>query len=300
MKLTEDVKEWERMEMEQGKGAIFVTGASTGIGRAAALQLDKLGYPVFASVRQKKDADDLHKAASEKLRPILMDVTDENSIARAKDEIAGALGGKGLWGLVNNAGISFRAPLEYTPMADFRRLYDANVFGLLAVTQAFLPLIRQSRGRIVNVSSLTSLWVTPFHGIYSSAKMAVNGISEALRMELMPFGVKVILMIYGGVQTELWDRVEKATTDLTSHFPPDFDQLYAARQRRAFEYFASAGRSGLLAQHAAEPIVHALTSPNPKRVYLAGPGARPASILTKLLPGRLKDRFIIKSMGLDK
>ena len=287
------------MEMEQGKGAIFVTGASTGIGRAAALQLDSLGYPVFASVRKKQDADDLQEAASEKLTPVLMDVTDENSIARARDEITGALGSRKLWGLVNNAGISFRAPLEYTPMADFRRLYDANVFGLLAVTQAFLPLIRQSRGRIVNVSSLTSLWVTPFHGIYSSAKMAVNGISEALRMELLPFGVKVILMIYGGVQTELWDRAEKTTTDLACHFPPDFHQLYAARQHRAFEYFATIGRKGLLPRDAVEPMVHALTAPNPKRVYLAGPGAKPASILSKLLPDSLKDRFKIKSMGLD-
>ena len=286
--------------MEQVKEAIFVTGASTGIGRATALELAKLGYPVFASVRQQKDADDLQKAASGGLTPVLMDVMDEDSIARARDQIAGALDGKGLWGLVNNAGISFRAPLEYTPMADFRRLYDANVFGLLAVTQAFLPLIRQSRGRIVNVSSLTSLWVTPFHGIYSSAKMAVNGISEALRMELAPLGVKVILMIYGGVQTELWDRVEKATTDLACNFPPEFNQCYAARQRRAFEYFATAGRSGLLARQAAEPIVHALTSPDPQRVYLAGPGARMASILTKLLPGKLKERFITKSMGLDK
>jgi len=286
--------------MEQGKGAIFVTGASTGIGRATALELAKLGYPVFASVRQKKDADDLQKAASGKLTPVLMDVMDEDSIARARDEIVGALGGKGLWGLVNNAGISFRAPLEYTPMADFRRLYDANVFGLLAVTQAFLPLIRQSRGRIVNVSSLTSLWVTPFHGIYSSAKMAVNGISEALRMELLPHGVKVILMIYGGVQTALWDRVEKATTDLACKFPPEFSELYAARQRRAFEYFASAGRSGILPEQAAEPIIDALTSPHPKRIYLAGPGAKPARILTRLLPGPLKERFIMKSMGLDK
>jgi len=288
------------MEKKQGKKAIFVTGASTGIGRATALALDKLGYPVFASVRKQQDADNLRSAASGRLTPILMDVADENSIARARDEIAGALNGNTLWGLVNNAGISFRAPLEYTPMADFRRLYETNVFGLLAVTQAFLPLLRQSRGRIVNVGSLTSLWVTPFHGIYSSAKMAVNGISEALRLELMPHGVQVILMIYGGVRTELWDRVEKATTDLACGFPPDFNQLYAARQRRAFEYFASTGRSGLAAEQAAEPIVHALTSPNPQRVYLAGPGARKASIMTKLLPGWLKDRFITKSMGLDK
>jgi len=288
------------MEKEQGKGAIFVTGASTGIGRAAALQLDKLGYPVFASVRKNQDADDLRKASSGKLTPVLMDVTDEKSIARARDEIAGVLGGKGLWGLVNNAGISFRAPLEYTPLADFRKLYDANVFGLLAVTQAFLPLIRQTRGRIVNISSMTSLWVTPFHGIYSSAKMAVNGISEALRMELMPFGVQVIVMIYGGVQTALWDRAEKATTDLACRLPPEFNQLYAARQKKAFAYFASGGRRGLLPDQAAEPIVHALTAPHPKQVYYAGPGAKSANILNKILPVKTKDRFIMKIMGLDK
>ena len=288
------------MEKQQGKGAIFVTGASTGIGRATALALDKLGYPVFASVRKEKDGDDLRKAACGNLTPILMDVTDDKSIIRAKDEITDALGGKGLWGLVNNAGISFRAALEYVPMADFRRLYEANVFGLLAVTQAFLPLIRQTRGRIVNVSSMTSLWVTPFHGIYSSAKMAVNGISESLRMELEPLGVRVILMIYGGVKTELWDRVEKATADLACSFPPEFNKLYAARQKRAFEYFATAGRSGLLPAQAAEPMIHALTSPNPKQVYFAGPGAKPAKVLNKLLPDKTKDRLKIKSMGLDK
>ena len=288
------------MKTEQDKGAIFVTGASTGIGRAAALELDKLGYPVFASVRKQQDADDLRRAASGNLTPVLMDVTDENSITRARDEIAGALGGRGLWGLVNNAGISFRAALEYVPMADFRRLYEANVFGLLAVTQVFLPMIRQSRGRIINVSSLTSLWVTPFHGVYSSAKMAVNGISEALRMELEPLGVKVILMVYGGVQTALWDRVEKTTADLACCFPPEFNQLYAARQRRAFEYFAAGGRNGLMPGQAAEPIIHALTAANPRKVYFAGPGAKPANILSRLLPDRLKDRFKIKSMGLDK
>ncbi len=288
------------MEMEQGKGAIFVTGASTGIGRATALELAKLGYPVFASVRKKEDADDLRRAASGSLTPVLMDVTDEKTIFRARDEIAHVLGGKGLWGLVNNAGVSFRAALEYVPMADFRRLYEANVFGLLAVTQAFLPMIRQTRGRIVNVSSLTSLWVTPFHGIYSSAKMAVNGITEALRMELKPFGVKVILMIYGGVQTALWDRVEKTTTDIASHFPPEFHQLYATRQKRAFEFFASAGRKGLLPEQAAQPIIHALTSPKPRQVYLAGPGAKPANVMCKLMPDGMKDNFKIKSMGLDK
>lgn len=288
------------MKTGQDKGAIFVTGASTGIGRAAALELDKLGYPVFASVRKQGDADDLREAATGKLTPVLMDVTDEKAIARARDEITDALGGQGLWGLVNNAGISFRATLEYVPLADFRRLYEANVFGLLAVTQAFLPLIRQTRGRIVNISSLTSLWVTPFHGIYSSAKMAVNGISDALRMELAPLGVKVILMIYGGVQTALWDRVEKATADLACCFPPEFQKLYAARQRRAFEYFASTGRKGLLPEQAAQPIIHALTAPNPKPVYYAGPGAKPAGILNRLLPDRIKDNFKIKSMGLDK
>jgi NAD(P)-dependent dehydrogenase (short-subunit alcohol dehydrogenase family) len=296
----ERATEEDEMESEKGKRAVLVTGASTGIGRATALMLDKIGYPVFASVRKTQDGDKLREAASPKLKPVLMDVTDEAAIARAADEIAAQVGGSGLWGLVNNAGISFRAPLEFAPLNEFRRLYESNVFGLLAVTQAFLPLLRQTHGRIVNVSSLTALMVTPFHGIYSSSKMAVNGITEALRLEVKPHGVKVSLMIYGGVRTELWDRVAKMTADITNQCPPEFNSLYASGLKKALDYFTTRGRSGLTPEEAAQPIIHALTAENPKRTYYVGGDAKFSHMLSKVVPGKLRDRLILGSIGLDK
>jgi NAD(P)-dependent dehydrogenase (short-subunit alcohol dehydrogenase family) len=288
------------MKIEQNNRTVLVTGTSTGIGRATALLLDKMGYHVFASVRRKQDGDEIRKASFGKLTPVLLDVTDETAIARAKDEIANVVGEHGLWGLVNNAGISFRAPLEFTPLTEFRRLYDSNVFGLLAVTQAFLPLIRQAHGRIVNVSSITTLMVTPFHGIYSSAKMAVNGITDALRLEVRPFGVQVALIIYGAVQTELWDRVARLTAEAADHFPPEFNTLYEARQRKALEFFFARRRSGMLPEAAAQPIVHALTARHPRHTYYSGFDAHLYSLLNKVLSGKLRDWLILRSLGLER
>ena len=142
-------------------------------------------------------------------------------------------------------------------MQECRKLYNTNVFGLLAVTQSFLPLVRRAQGRIVNVSSLTTLLATPFHGIYSSAKMAVNGITDALRLEMKPFGVQVSLMIYGGVKTPLWERVAKSTADVVDRLPPEFHKLYASGQQRALAFFTTqAGRKGISPEDAAKPVVH--------------------------------------------
>ncbi len=287
------------MKTEQAQRSVLVTGTSTGIGRATALLLDKIGYRVFASVRRKEDGEKLRTAASENLIPVLFDVTDEAAIAQSREAIAEAVGDLGLWGLVNNAGISFRAPLEFVPLMECRRLYDINVFGLLAVTQAFLPLLRQAQGRIVNVSSITALMVTPFHGIYSSAKMAAKGITDALRLEVRPFGIQVSLMIYGGVQTALWDRVAKLTAETSALLPPASHELYAARQQKALDYFLARGRNGLLSEQAAEPIVHALTAKRPKRTYFVGPDAQFYNLLDKVLYGRLRDWVILRSIGLD-
>jgi NAD(P)-dependent dehydrogenase (short-subunit alcohol dehydrogenase family) len=286
------------MKTEQNNRAVLVTGSSTGIGRATALLLDATGYRVFASVRKKQDGDELRKAASGKLTPVLLDVTDEAAILRARDEITGIVGSAGLWGLVNNAGISFRAPLEFSPLAEFRRLYDSNVFGLFAVTQAFLPLIRLARGRIVNVGSITSSMVTPFHGIYSSSKMAVNGLTDALRLEMRPFGIQVSLMIFGGVQTAIWDRTARMTAQVTEHYPPEFNELYAERQRKAMEFFFSRRGHGLQPEAAARPIIHALTSRRPRRTYFVGFDAKLYNLLSKVLYGRLRDMMILRSIGL--
>ena len=160
-------------------GNLLVTGTSTGVGKTTALHLDRLGFRVFASVRKESDADALRAEASGQLTPVLLDVTEPGSIFQAQQEINSAVGDAGLLGIVNNAGIVFMSPLEFPSVDDVRRLFDVNVFGTLAVTQAFLPLVRQARGRIVNVSSAASLFTLPFHGAYSASKLAVDGFSAA-------------------------------------------------------------------------------------------------------------------------
>ena len=152
------------------RGGVVVTGASTGMGRACALSLDVLGFRVFASLRKSGDGESLRQAGSSRLTPIFLDVTDEQSIVTAAEKVSRGVGDAGLVGLVNNAGVAIPAPLEYLPLADLRRQLEINLVGQLAVTQAFLPLLRKARGRIVNVSSLAGRMTTPFNGAYSAAK----------------------------------------------------------------------------------------------------------------------------------
>ncbi|MCK5428705.1 MAG: SDR family NAD(P)-dependent oxidoreductase, partial [Anaerolineales bacterium] len=162
------------MEINQQRGAVLITGTSTGIGKATALHLDQLGYQVLATVRKEHDAETLRSQCSKRLTPLLLDVTDEDSIAQAKGVVSQAVGDAGLLGLVNNAGVSFTSPLEFVPLDELRWLFEVNFFGLLAVTQKFLPLLRQAQGRIVNISSTASSVVAPFHGPYSASKLALN------------------------------------------------------------------------------------------------------------------------------
>ena len=187
------------MDSDRSLDSVLVTGTSTGIGRATALHMDRLGWRVFASIRNAADGQSLLAEASGNLVPVIMDVTDADSIARTREQIARLAGESGLAGLVNNAGVGFTSPLEFVPLDELRWMFEVNVFGLLAVTQAFLPLLRQRRGRIVNISSTASLTVAPFHGPYSATKLSVNGLSNALRLELRPHGVQVAVVICGSI-----------------------------------------------------------------------------------------------------
>lgn len=279
-------------------GAVLVTGASSGIGQAAALQLDRAGCQVFASVRRREDADRLCEQASSRLTPVLLDVTDAASITRAKEQISEACGDAGLWGLVNNAGISFRAPVELVPLDELRRLFEINVFGHIAVTQAFLPLIRQASGRILNVSSLTSQIVTPYHGPYSSTKACLNALNHALRLELKQFGIDVVLLIYGGVRTAIWEKAGRMSEEITQRTLPDAPPSYRDSLQKAWTYFYKKGTSGLTPDAAAQPIVHALSTPGPRNTYFVGPDARFYNVVDKLLYGKLRDWVIYRTMGL--
>ncbi len=279
--------------------AVLITGASSGLGRAAALGLDRLGFTVFASVRKDRDADDLRALASPRLMPVLLDVTDPGTIAEAEERIRQAVGMSGLWGLVNNAGIAFRAPIELVPLDDLRRLFEVNVFGHLAVTQAFLPLVRRARGRIVMISSITALIVTPYHGPYSAGKACLNAFADALRLEMRPFGVGVSTLIIGGVRTPIWDKIEDLTAGVATKSSPGAARFYEDDQRRALAFFLRRGRSLPPPEAVIPPLVRALCAKRPRPAYFVGRGARSYATLDRLFSGRFRDWMILRSLGLS-
>ena len=186
--------------------SVLVTGASTGIGRACAERLDGAGWRVFAGVRKQPDADSLREAGSERLVPLILDVTDAGQIAAAAERIGGETGEAGLDGLVNNAGIAIGGPLETLPIDDFRRQIEVNLTAHVAVTQAMLPAIRRARGRIVFITSIGGLMAVPMFGAYHAAKFGLEAVGDVFRQELRQWGISVSIVEPGSIATPIWER----------------------------------------------------------------------------------------------
>ncbi|QXD14221.1 SDR family oxidoreductase [Rhodocaloribacter litoris] len=271
---------------------VLVTGASTGIGRACALDLAAHGFSVFATVRRAEDARALEAEGLPHLRPLFLDVTDGAAIAAAAGTVGTATGEAGLWGLVNNAGIVLAAPLEAIPLDAFRRQLEVNVTGQLAVTQAFLPLVRRARGRIVNMGSIGGISVIPFVGAYCASKFALEAISDALRMELAPWGIEVVIVEPGTVTTPIWRKGEEAADAILSRIDPGVVSLYREAMERMRRVVAAAETRGAPPEVVAAAVRHALTARRPKTRYLVGPVARMRWVLQRLLPDRLRDRLL--------
>ena len=280
-------------------GNVIITGTSTGIGKATALHLDRLGFRIFASVRKESDADALCAQASERLIPILLDVSDPKSILKAKQEICRSVGDTRLLGIVNNAGIAFLSPLEFVPIDSLRCLFEVNVFGLLAVTQAFLPLVRQARGRIVNVSSEAVLAIAPFHGPYSASKLAINGLSDALRRELKPLGVQVSVIIAGSINTPIWEKGAELSNQVTCRQPREANELYGKPYNRVREFFMQMGRRGIAPEAVARAITHALTAKRSKHYYLIGRDAHIFNLMKTMVPEVFQDWISRRVLGLE-
>jgi NAD(P)-dependent dehydrogenase (short-subunit alcohol dehydrogenase family) len=275
--------------------AVVITGASSGIGRATALRLDRCGWRVFAGVRRPGDAAALRRQASNRLTPLILDVTDAGTIAAAAAIVHAVVGEAGLAGLVNNAAIAESAPLEFVPPGDVRRHLEVNAVGPVAVTQAFLPLIRQGGGRIVNVGSISGRLVLPLLGAYSASKFALEALTAALRMELAPWGIPVTLIEVGGVTTPIWKKFALAADALARRLPPQAHALYGpaitAERRRVLT--SVRGRGSIGPHVVARVIVHALTTPHPRPRYVVGPRARIGEGL-RLLPEPLRERAIMR------
>jgi NAD(P)-dependent dehydrogenase (short-subunit alcohol dehydrogenase family) len=282
----------------QGR-AVLITGASTGIGAACALRLDRQGWQVFAGVRRAGDGERLQRRASPRLQPLLLDVTDLAQVAAAIARVQAARGSRGLDGLVNNAGIVVAAPLEFLPPERLRAQLEVNVTGALAVTQAALPLLRPRRGRIVNIGSVSGLLAQPFTGAYSASKFALEALSDALRMELRPWGIEVVLVEPGAIATPLWEKSVQAADTLLAGLPPEAHALYGPA------ITVLRGRVGRLT-HALPPdsvarvVAAALTVRRPRTRYLVGRDARAGALAARLLPDRLRDVLLLRLSGLPR
>lgn len=271
---------------------ILITGASKGIGRAAALHLDKLGFHVLAGVRKLADGEALCREASNRLRPIQIDVTDPTLIASAAQQITQIVGDAGLYGLVNNAGIAVAAPLEFIPLDDLRWQLEVNVVGQVAVTQAFIPLLRQARGRIVNISSIGGLVSGKIIGPYHASKYALEALNDALRMELQPWGIEVVAIEPGEIATPIWDTATQIGDTLAAKMSPEANTLYGKEIQGARDRAAKAAKTGAPPEIVAEAIGHALTAPRPRTRYLVGRDAQFVGTIIVNLSARLRDRLM--------
>lgn len=281
-------------------GAILITGASSGIGAACARYLDAVGFTVWAGVRRTEDGEALVRSTSARLRVLLLDVTDPESITTASRRLTEALPEVGLAGLVNNAGISVAGPLELLPLAEVRTQFEVNVIGALAMTQALLPLLRRARGRIVNISSIAGLAATPFLGAYCGSKFALEAMSDALRLELAPWGIAVTLVEPGAIQSQIWQRATMSATRTLGGVAPESLALYAHPLSRMHDVMAAASARAIPAEAVARVVARALTASSPRARYLVGKDARFRAALKWLLPDRAQDRLLAWFLGLSR
>jgi NAD(P)-dependent dehydrogenase (short-subunit alcohol dehydrogenase family) len=271
----------------------LITGTSTGIGRSTALKLAAEGWRVFAGVRKEADAKSLEAEAEGELRPLILDVADTRSVNEAADTLRRETGGR-LEALVNNAGVYLGGPLELMKPEEIELTYAVNVTGLLQLTRACLPLLRAARGRIVNISSISGLVALPGVSVYAGSKHAVEAITDALRVELAPFGVQVIAVEPGGVKTPLWDKgLERDETARDDPEVATLRKLYAPLVNLLERVNARPG--GVEPEVIAATVATALKASKPKNRYLVGADAKALSLLNRL-PDGLRDRAIARKV----
>ena len=272
--------------------AVVVTGASTGIGKACALDCAGRGMTVFAGVRDPRAGEALVAKGGPSLIPIMLDVTDEPSIARSVEAVQRVVGESGLGGLVNNAGIAIGSPLEVIALSQLRKQLEVNVIGQIAVTQAFLPMLRRARGRIVNMGSIAGRGTIPLLGPYSASKFALEALTDALRMELRPWGIHVSIIEPGAIATPIWEKSEKAAEELESSAGEEAKALYGEAVVRIREAITQATQRAIPPSAVVHAVHHALTASHPHTRYLVGADAKVRAWMVKWLPDRVQDRLL--------
>jgi NAD(P)-dependent dehydrogenase (short-subunit alcohol dehydrogenase family) len=275
--------------------SVLITGASSGLGRAAATHLNSLGYRVFAGVRTQESVEELSglEPSAGELIPVLLDVTDAASIAAAGDLVEQRCTETGLWAVVNNAGVCVSAPLECVPIEVMRTQLETNAVGALAVSQRFLPLLRASKGRIINVSSSIGNVTPPFFGVCAASQFAREGLSDALRRELRPLGVRVSVIQPGAVDTPIWRKMRASADEIMAATPAHLAELYRSR----FTAFLDANEARAYASKTtptdyANAIAAALIAKRPKIRYRVGADSWASAVARRVVPDRLMDTLI--------
>lgn len=272
---------------------ILVTGASTGIGQSTVLHLTQQGHDVLAGIRKAADGKKLEELCSGnagKLVPLQLDVTstsDQENLARFLE-----VSSFEFKGVVNNAGVVVAGPLEVIDLDKIRNLFEVNVFGLLKTIQICLPHLRKSKGRIVNISSISGLTVTPVLSPYCASKHCVEVFSDALRMELKEWGIHVALIEPGSISTPIWEKSLVKTTHDLDHLPKTASMLYGSLLARFEKLAVAISKNASSPQIVVDAIDHALFSARPKTRYLMGKGAR-LSLLQNWLPDRWRDKLVL-------
>ena len=272
--------------------SVLITGASSGIGRACALHLSQRDFQVFAGVRSSQDADALLADATGNITPLLLDVTDSGAIAAAVKRVADATGGS-LYGLINNAGIGLGGPLELLPGDKISQLLKVNVLGAIAVTRAFLPLLRNNReGRIIMISSISGRIALPGLSVYAASKFALEALSDALRVELKPFNISVVLIEPGNVATPIWEKSIADNDSMMSQADAGVKKLYA-NLLQALNKIAR-NPQGIEPAHVANIVTHAMVVKQPRSRYLVGKHIWILWLLSKM-PDRIRDWILLRN-----
>jgi NAD(P)-dependent dehydrogenase (short-subunit alcohol dehydrogenase family) len=272
--------------------AVVVTGAAKGIGAAVVGRLAGDGFQVVAGVRREEDAAALRERHGDRVLPVLLDITEPDAVAAAAERVEREVGDRGLAGLVNNAGIAVAAPLEFLPAEELRHQLDVNVVGQHAVTRALLPLLRRGGGRIVTIGSIGGRISGPMLGPYHASKFALRALTDALRLELAPWGLEVVLIEPGAVATPIWETSIAAADRLRALLPPEADQLYGRAMEAARASAQRSAARGVAPDEVAKVVARALTMRRPRPRYLVGTDARIAAVVAAL-PDRLRDRLVM-------
>ena len=283
--------------MNSSKGAdrqelIVVTGASTGMGAATAKELARRGFHVLAGVRRDADADTLRAEGIEGLEPHILDITVDSDVTAIADRVARDPLRRPLRALINNAGIAINAPVETLPLTEWRRQFEVNLFGHIAMTQALLPSLLSSSGTVVNISSIGGKFALPTYGAYAGSKFALEAVSDALRREVSDAGIKVVVVEPGAVKTEMAARgiatAQGLKADMTATQLARYGDLAAAvaAQARSFT------DTGVSAEHAAKVIAKAATASLPRTRYTIGRDAAILVRVTRVVSDRVLDRII--------